>query len=226
MSSHASAALCARDASSTKPGSAKPIPEGFSSISEGSASIIHETGHVFYNPAQVQNRDLSIACLNVFSKIYRQEKEARAAKRSSRLAADASAAIGSSPVAAGDKVEDVAAEYKGLRILEGPSLPQSQLHARANTFFVAGLSASGLRSIRYAKEIPDLDFVVANDMLPAGAPSSSSPISQAHYPPAAVESIQRNLLFNDIPTGKVIPSLGDVNKVTASSFHKCCANTC
>jgi hypothetical protein len=32
----------------------------------------------------------------------------------------------------------------------------------------AGLSASGLRSIRYVKEIPDLDFVVANDMLPAG----------------------------------------------------------
>ena len=65
--------------------SAKPVPEGFSSVSEGSASIIHETGHVFYNPAQVQNRDLSIACLNVFSKIYRQEKEALAAKRSSRL---------------------------------------------------------------------------------------------------------------------------------------------
>ena len=34
--------------------------------------------------------------------------------------------------------------------------------------FSTGLSASGLRSIRYAKEIPDLDFVVANDMLPAG----------------------------------------------------------
>jgi hypothetical protein len=29
----------------------------------------------------------------------------------------------------------------------------------------------------------------------------------------AVQSIKRNLLFNDIPTGKVIPSLGDVNKV-------------
>jgi tRNA G26 N,N-dimethylase Trm1 len=38
----------------------------------------------------------------------------------------------------------------------------------------AGLSASGLRSIRYAKEIPDLDFVVANDMLPAGINDFSS----------------------------------------------------
>jgi hypothetical protein len=104
--------------------SAKPVPEGFSSVSEGSASIIHETGHVFYNPAQVQNRDLSIACLNVFSKIYRQEKEARAAKRSSRHSAEAIASTGTSPVAAGGDVApaDVPGEYKGLRILEGTFL--------------------------------------------------------------------------------------------------------
>jgi tRNA (guanine26-N2/guanine27-N2)-dimethyltransferase len=169
MSSHASAAR--DDACSINLGSAKPIPEGFSSICEGSASIIHETGHVFYNPAQVQNRDLSIACLNVFSKIYRQEKEARAAKRSSRHAVDANADIACSSVAAGVKVEDALVDYKGLRILEGPFLLQLKLHARGNSLFVTGLSASGLRSIRYAKEIPDLDFVVANDMLPAGVPN-------------------------------------------------------
>ena len=104
--------------------SAKPVPEGFSSVSEGSASIIHETGHVFYNPAQVQNRDLSIACLNVFSKIYRQEKEARAAKRSNRPSAEAIASTGTSLVAAGGDVApaDVPGEYKGLRILEGTFL--------------------------------------------------------------------------------------------------------
>lgn len=184
MSSCAGATTRAVDARAVNPVSAKPVPEGFSSISEGSASIIHETGHVFYNPAQVQNRDLSIACLNVFSKIYRHEKEARSAKRSSRHTAESGAAagfshVGLSSVAAGGDVPpaDVFEEYKGLRILEG-------------------LSASGLRSIRYAKEIPDLDFVVANDMLPA-----------------AVESIQRNLVFNEIPTGKVIANLGDVNKI-------------
>jgi tRNA G26 N,N-dimethylase Trm1 len=105
--------------------SAKPVPEGFSSVSEGSASIIHETGHVFYNPAQVQNRDLSIACLNVFSKIYRLEKEARAAKRSSRHAADGSATTRSTPAVVAGKVapEEIAVEYKGLRILEGMFLP-------------------------------------------------------------------------------------------------------
>jgi tRNA G26 N,N-dimethylase Trm1 len=81
--------------------------------------------------------------------------------------------------------------------------------------FSTGLSASGLRSIRYAKEIPDLDFVVANDMLPAGRHDFYLRILSriAYDPLTAVESIQRNVLFNDIPTGKVIPSLGDVNKV-------------
>jgi len=125
MSSHAGAAPFAPDARpSLDKVSAKPVPEGFSSISEGSASIIHEIGHVFYNPAQVQNRDLSIACLNVFSKIYRQEKEIRAAKRGSRLLADASSASCSSPGVAGGNLasEEMTVEYKGLRILEGPLL--------------------------------------------------------------------------------------------------------
>jgi len=122
MSSHSGVATVAHDALDTV--SAKPVPAGFSSISEGSASIIHEIGHVFYNPAQVQNRDLSIACLNVFSKIYRQEKEARAAKRGSRLPAGAGAASGSSPVVASGNLapEEHSVEFKGLRILEGPFL--------------------------------------------------------------------------------------------------------
>jgi hypothetical protein len=112
------AALPAGDARPLNTASTKPVPEGFSSVLEGSSSIIHETGHVFYNPAQVQNRDLSIACLNVFSKIYRQEKEALAAKRSSRHAAQSTRV---SPTAASGEVAavDAAGEYKGLRILEG-----------------------------------------------------------------------------------------------------------
>ena len=160
------AALPAGDARPLNTASTKPVPEGFSSVLEGSASIIHETGHVFYNPAQVQNRDLSIACLNVFSKIYRQEKEALAAKRSSRHAAQST---GGSPTAASGEVAavDVAGEYKGLRILEG-AFRCTRCALLDQHLFAAGLSASGLRSIRYAKEIPDLDFVVANDMLPAG----------------------------------------------------------
>eukprot|EP00042_Codosiga_hollandica_P044562 m.442864 g.442864 ORF g.442864 m.442864 type:complete len:132 (+) comp56817_c0_seq51:917-1312(+) len=52
--------------------------------------------------------------------------------------------------------------YKGLRILEG-------------------LSASGLRAVRYFKEIPGINFVMAND-----------------FSESAVEAIRGNVLFNDL----------------------------
>lgn len=63
-----------------------------------------------------------------------------------------------------------------------------------------GLSATGLRSIRYAREIPGVASVIANDL-----------------DPVAVESIQRNIQINaeDDPQilAKVRTSQGDANTV-------------
>ncbi|KAI5199253.1 N2,N2-dimethylguanosine tRNA methyltransferase [Aureobasidium subglaciale] len=53
------------------------------------------------------------------------------------------------------------------------------------------LSASGLRALRYAQEIPSVTTVVANDMSPA-----------------AVEAIRLNVQHNKL-TGKIIPSTGN-----------------
>ena len=50
------------------------------------------------------------------------------------------------------------------------------------------LAASGLRSIRYALEIPAVSHVVAND-----------------FSSEAYESMQRNIAYNSVE-GKVIPS--------------------
>ena len=65
--------------------------------------------------------------------------------------------------------------------LDDETLGTATVQQGAQDYIIKGqapeLGASLVRSIRYAKEIPDLDFVVANDMLPAGAPSSSSPFS-------------------------------------------------
>lgn len=41
-------------------------------IKEGTTEILSE-GHVFYNPVQQFNRDLSICVLNAFSKQYQNE---------------------------------------------------------------------------------------------------------------------------------------------------------
>lgn len=46
----------------------------FKTIKEGTAEILVE-GHVFYNPVQEFNRDISICVLNTFSKIYQVEKK-------------------------------------------------------------------------------------------------------------------------------------------------------
>lgn len=71
------------------------------------------------------------------------------------------------------KDDDLPAELPGLRVLEA-------------------LSASGLRSVRYAREVPGLDHVVCNDL-----------------DPAAVASISTNVAFNGIAPGRIQPSQAD-----------------
>ncbi|XP_050079011.1 probable tRNA (guanine(26)-N(2))-dimethyltransferase [Anopheles maculipalpis] len=130
---------------SAKPGSLKTIREGSAEI------LVAE--HVFYNPVQEFNRDLSICVLTTFSRIYQREKDE---ERRRKNASEPDAGSASATLEAGVKHED------GLRILEA-------------------LSATGLRSIRYAKEIPGVKEVIANDL-------SKS----------AVESIEQNVKHNQM----------------------------
>lgn len=88
---------------------------------------------IFYNPAQVVNRDLSISAIETFSRLRLREPRRR-----------------------GGTVE-------GIKILEA-------------------LSATGLRAIRYYKEISNVRYIIANDM-----------------DSDAVECIVRNCAFNDVP---------------------------
>lgn len=92
-----------------------------------------ENQSVFYNPAQVVNRDLSICAIEAFSR--QRPKEAR--RRGGTT--------------------------DGITVLEA-------------------LSASGLRAIRYWKEITGLKYVIANDL-----------------DPDAVECIRRNAAYNGVP---------------------------
>lgn len=58
------------------------------------------------------------------------------------------------------------------------------------------LSASGLRSIRYFQQIPGVKSILVNDM-----------------DAAAVESIKRNVEFNELPLDRVIPNEDDATNV-------------
>lgn len=114
--------------------------KGFDEIKEGLARALYHKGAVFYNPAQVVNRDLSILLLRH------------------------------------------AAPSRPLRILEA-------------------LSATGLRSIRYYREIPNVSTIVANDL-----------------DPSAVETIARNVKHNGLCTEtQIIPNCGDAIEVMSQA---------
>ena len=139
----------------------REIPAGYAAQSEGMATILQKGNEVFYNPAQVVNRDLSIAVLNYFSQQRQAEKSQSQKKRASK-----------------NGIRATPAAHDGLHILEG-------------------LAASGLRSIRYAKEIDGVSRVVANDM-----------------DPAVVDAMRRNIEFNGPEViERVVPSVGDARIV-------------
>ncbi|XP_045450277.1 probable tRNA (guanine(26)-N(2))-dimethyltransferase [Melitaea cinxia] len=122
------------------------------SIKEGQAEIRLTTEKVFYNPVQEFNRDLSIAVLSVFTQDYKAEKITRLQKNIKNL----------NEQITGDsaKTED------------NLEVPVTILEA---------LSATGLRSIRYAKEIPNVTKIVANDLSEQ-----------------AVETIKENVVHNGV----------------------------
>jgi tRNA (guanine26-N2/guanine27-N2)-dimethyltransferase len=118
-----------------------------STVTEGLGKLLKPVGNkVFYNHAQVINRDISIAMIQAYVNHKKQGLYPRTRKMDS---------------------------FEPVRILEA-------------------LSASGIRAIRYHKEIDGVQCVVANDV-----------------DPVAVEMIQKNLELNDIPDGSVITSCSD-----------------
>ncbi|CAB3244156.1 unnamed protein product [Arctia plantaginis] len=122
------------------------------SIKEGKAEIYLTTEKVFYNPVQEFNRDLSIAVLTIFSEDYKTEKLAKAQQKT----------MNKKELIREDVEGTTGSEQLDITILEA-------------------LSATGLRSIRYAKEVPNVTKIVANDLSLQ-----------------AVETIKSNIVHNQV----------------------------
>lgn len=132
---------------------------------ENSATIVMPSKEAaFLNPVQEFNRDLSTIAIISWSQMLDGEKRARFDARQRKQ--KGKRAKTDEPEAKRVKTEDAAPReytpYK-FKILEA-------------------LSATGLRSIRYAKEIPLLGTVLANDLAPT-----------------AVQALRRNLALNFPP---------------------------
>ncbi|XP_071954596.1 tRNA (guanine(26)-N(2))-dimethyltransferase-like [Antedon mediterranea] len=168
--------------------SASTIPkkgssEGYTIVKEGTSEILFpKSNEVFYNPVQEFNRDISSLVISLHASQVLKKKgiEVCLKQKNTTNAAntcDSQDEEELKKVYPGDQLED------GISILEG-------------------LSASGLRSIRYAKEIPGIKNIVAND-----------------FSVAAVENIERNIKHNKI--GHLVKaSLSDA----ALLMYKCRSN--
>ncbi|KAI8918610.1 N2,N2-dimethylguanosine tRNA methyltransferase [Powellomyces hirtus] len=161
-------------------------PDGVIYITEGKARIKFPAGNeVFYNPVQEFNRDMSIAAITAWSKIFLKEKVERSKNalgpKDSSLPPIVNGYVDSHKIISPDSLEDVDldfAEYKEERFT-----------------ILEALSATGLRAIRYAKDIKGIKSIIANDLLED-----------------AVHAIKENVKANEVEE-TVVPNLGDANAV-------------
>ncbi|KAM8987135.1 tRNA (guanine(26)-N(2))-dimethyltransferase [Ara ararauna] len=172
----------AMDGASPNGSGAPPSPEGSprageTLISEGRATILFPSANeVFYNPVQGFNRDLTCAVLTEFARLLLQPKGIRVVipgEEDTDAGSPQPPEEGDGASATPPRVAKAGEVCKGgLRVLEA-------------------LAASGLRSIRFAKEVPGLQAVVANDCSAR-----------------AKELIGRNVAFNGVGA-LVTPSMAD-----------------
>ncbi|GJE90805.1 N2,N2-dimethylguanosine tRNA methyltransferase [Phanerochaete sordida] len=136
------------------------VPAGYTLHAENSAHILLPADNgAFLNPVQEFNRDLSVACIRTWGALahaqrrarWERDAERRAAKRSKKARVDEGA------------TEDVSMGAEGQAEGATSSKPKPEYKPTRFTILEA-LSATGLRSIRYAKEIPYVDHVIANDL--------------------------------------------------------------
>ncbi len=145
------------------------VPDGYEEIVEGQAKMIYKRSltrqqEVFYNPVQVQNRDLSILMLC----LYAERRHDRNLKKKSKNQKNIN-----------DKVNEDADKEGNITVGEHNVLKSSNI---SSSLFVdmlnktaqsdglrilEALAASGLRSIRYSKEVAGIKEIIVNDIDPA-----------------------------------------------------------
>ncbi|KAF9052841.1 N2,N2-dimethylguanosine tRNA methyltransferase-domain-containing protein [Panaeolus papilionaceus] len=160
------------------------VPDGFRLHTENTTHLLMSEDEAFLNPVQEFNRDLSTACIRVWGDEYNRIKEekwrrayiAKAKKRQEKKGTGSSSEpnISATPMPA----DDVTMQIENAQNAEVPTVPS---YKPSKFTILEGLSATGLRSIRYAKEIPLVNYVIANDLSPA-----------------AVEAMKRNVQINGL----------------------------
>ncbi|KAG6814370.1 hypothetical protein H0H92_010956 [Tricholoma furcatifolium] len=175
------------------------VPDGFTLHTENTSHILLEANAAFLNPVQEFNRDTSVACIRVWSEELnksKQEKRRQNQEKKAKKQEERDAKRRKVESETPQEVQDPATSENNSAKSEIPC-PATKAPEPYKFVLLEALSATGLRSIRYAKEIPLLKHVIANDLSPS-----------------ATEAMRRNVQINDLepaePSGeKVIVNEGD-----------------
>jgi len=137
-------------------------------IVEGCATMTYPADQeqtVFYNPVQVQNRDLSILMIALHAERRRKRMNLKEYRKKLRTEDNVT----------GDALKERLDEYEAT--LDATELVQSEDTAQDGITILDALAASGLRSIRYWNEIPGVKHVTINDLDAAAVERAHTNIS-------------------------------------------------
>jgi tRNA (guanine26-N2/guanine27-N2)-dimethyltransferase len=211
------------------------VPTGHELITEGTITMVYPKSEnsVFYNPVQVQNRDLSVLMIGMYAE-RRMEKMWTTKKRKEirKKMMSAESALSKNSTTAETKEErkarlakfeqdlenQVALEKSTVnftKLTQESSSCSSQCNEYGMTIFEA-LAASGLRSLRYWKEVPGIRSIVVNDLDPVAVDM-------------ARENVIRNGLAKDLVVNEkedaTFANNGGVGEDIANQTNAIAANT-
>ncbi|KAH3765412.1 tRNA methyltransferase, Trm1, S-adenosyl-L-methionine-dependent methyltransferase [Pelomyxa schiedti] len=170
-------------------------------VKEGKVTVVVPAG-TFYNPVQQFNRDLSVVVLNVWAKHYVEEM---AAQQPSRRKSRVASVLGTSSASSNSNSNSTSTSASTTTVANGVSANATSSASvesgqeRVGVKILEGLAASGLRSVRYAKEVAHVKSIIANDIDPKSVPA-----------------VEKNVAENCIPPGLVVSSTSDVNLLMAN----------
>ncbi|PYI01268.1 TRM-domain-containing protein [Aspergillus sclerotiicarbonarius CBS 121057] len=147
---------------------------------------------VFYNPIQQFNRDLSVLAIRAYGEHLLALKKQKA-ERKKQKAAESGSAKGKKRKREEEHGKEPTQEDEATaksRSSQAPAQHAEQDAAPSFTILDA-LSATGLRALRYASEIPFTSYVVANDLSPS-----------------AIQSMKLNIKYNSLGN-HIRPNTGD-----------------
>ncbi|KAJ4487917.1 N2 N2-dimethylguanosine tRNA methyltransferase [Lentinula aciculospora] len=192
-----------------------PIPDGFRLHTENNAHILMAENEAFLNPVQEFNRDLSVACIRTWSEELNKVKQAKRAQIREKRAAKAKEGFAKKR----QKVDESDANSESLQPTRSVSESKADVQVEYSTkseenfnykiTILEALSATGLRSIRYAKEIPLVKHVLANDLSTTAVAAMKRNVELNSLGPEKGSESSESARKGNLALGKVRVNEGD-----------------